>query len=147
MNGSVSFFGGAFVVPADFWYYWRIIVSIGVVTLAYAVWHEKMKTFVFALIIACLLSLSGCGVSQFTAETEVSFKNGEWYYKSNKNQQDLAAEIGTDKEGHPYGKIKTTSSTPESAIAAALETNRVALQLLQDAIKAGAAAGNRATIP
>jgi len=98
---------------------------------------KKRLFFLWLLFGWCWFYLSGCA-QMYTASTEVSFKNGEWYYKSNKNQSDLAAEIGMDDDGRVYGKIKTTSSTPESAIAAALESNRMALEILQSAIKSGA---------
>lgn len=130
MNGSVSFFGGAFVVPADFWYYWRIIVSIGVVTLAYAVWHEKMKTFVFALIIACLLSLSGCA-QMFNSTTKVHYEkrpDGTIVadYESGKEQVGLEAHLGAA----PSIKVDK-SSTQESVIAAALQSQIMMGEILK----------------
>jgi len=102
-----------------------------------------MRLLLTGVVLFCLYLLSGCA-SMYLGTTEVSFKDGEWKYSSNKNQTDLAAEIGTDAKGKPFAKIKTTSTTPEAAMAAALQAQLLYGQIIQDLLKAGAAG---ATIP
>ena len=75
--------------------------------------------FLVGLGLACLLLIScGTQAKDYLGETEVRIsKDGEWYYKSNKNQELLKASIGTDQSGRPNATIETTASTPEAAIA------------------------------
>lgn len=71
----------------------------------------------------CMLMLILCScANQFSASTEASFKNGEWYYKSYKNQENLDASISLDKNGNPQAHISTSATTPEAAIAAAAKS-------------------------
>jgi len=102
-----------------------------------------MRLLLTGVALFCLYWLTGCA-NMFLGSTEVTFKDGEWKYSSNKNQTDLAAEIGTDERGKSFAKIKTTSMTPEAAMAAALQAQLLYGQIIQDLLKAGAAG---ATIP
>ena len=73
-----------------------------------------------AIALAILLSMSaGCGVSQYTASTKVTYDGKTWFYESNKNQEGLKAKLNKDGSA----EIETTASTPEAAIAAALQSN------------------------
>ena len=102
-----------------------------------------MRLLLTGVALFCLYWLTGCA-NMFLGSTEVTFKDGEWKYSSNKNQQDLAAEIGTDPRGKPFAKIQTTSTTPDAAIAAALQAQVIQSKIIQDLLRAGATA---ATIP
>lgn len=107
-----------------------------------------MKTKL-ALILVILIGIAifsqGC-TSMFTAKTTVHYErrpDGTIIadYTSDKDQVGLSAIIGD-------ASIKVDrSDTNAAAIGAALETNRMSLQLLQDALKAGAAAAKVAPIP
>jgi len=102
-----------------------------------------MKLLLSGIVLLCLFLAFGCA-SMYLGSTEVSFKEGEWKYSSNKNQQDLAAEIGTDKQGKPFAKIQTTSVTPDAAMASALKAQLLYGQIIQDLIRSG---GMAATMP
>lgn len=101
--------------------------------------------------LALLLSLNGCGANYFTATTEASYdaKTGSWSYKSNKNQENFEAKIAEFKDGRQVLEVKTTATTPEAAIAAAMASFSKAIDALTllvqqatAAAKTGAAAGS-----
>ncbi len=78
-------------------------------------WTMLALTLVFALSLT-----QGCGASFFSCSTEASYnKDGEWSYKSCKNQENFHAKIGKDSQGNPTAEVETTATTAESAIAAA----------------------------
>ena len=102
-----------------------------------------MKTILIAAFLALLLS-AGCGVTQYTASTKVSYDGKTWFYESNKDQQGLKAKLSKDGSA----EIETTASTPEAAIAAALNSNLALQKQIADLmavvlplIKAGATKG------
>ncbi len=72
-----------------------------------------------------LLPMLGCGVGQYTATTEAQYnaETGSWSYKSNKNQENFEAKLVESKAGRQVLEVKTTATTPEAAIAAALQSN------------------------
>ena len=82
-----------------------------------------MKYFLIAAFLSLLLSAS-CGVNQYTATTKAAYnaETGSWSYESNKNQENFEAKIG-ELKGKPVLEVRTTASTPEAAIAAALQSN------------------------
>jgi phosphoenolpyruvate carboxylase len=91
----------------------------------------------------------GCGVNQYTATTKASYENGNWYWLSNKNQENLKAKLGKDRDGNPIFEIETTATTPEAAIAAAMQSFALVqqqfaelLKQLGPLLKAGALAGS-----
>ena len=93
-------------------------------------------------VIMCLV-LSGCGAAQYTANTTASVGLDRGFsYSSNKNQENLKAK-GTLEAGKLSFEVETTATTPESAIAAALQTNLELLKLLNSAMAAGLAAGTK----
>ena len=97
-----------------------------------------------AIALAVGLSISGCGVRQYTASTKVTYDGKSWFYESNKNQEGLKARLSADGSA----EIETTASTPEASIAAALQSNLemqkqigAMLQVLLPMMKAAATKG------
>ena len=87
---------------------------------------------ILAVLLFLVIGFVGCmPVSQLTANTTVTYKDGkgkEFFYSSNKNQEGLDAHGDFDTDGNIKGlSVKTTATTPEAAIAAALQSN-IALQ-------------------
>ena len=76
------------------------------------------------LLIALSLLLVGCGASNFTANTTASVNPANGFaYSSNKNQENLKATGEMSKDGTIKFSVETNASTPEAAIAAALQSN------------------------
>lgn len=107
-----------------------------------------MKTLLICSLIAML---AGCGVSQYTASTTASANKDGFNYVSNKNQESLHAHGEIDPaSGKMDFDVTTTATTPEAAIAAAMQSNlkiqeqiaailQAILPLIQAAAKAAAA--------
>lgn len=90
-----------------------------------------------AAILAFLLSLSACGVSQYTANTTASVSPGNGFaYSSNKNQENLDATGDMNPDGTVHFTVKTTATTPDAAIAAALQSNLEAQKQLTAILQA-----------
>ena len=93
------------------------------------------------LILIVMLLLSGCGIlgfgaKDFTANTTASANKEGFTYSSNKNQESLAAEGEFDMNtGKMVFKVKTSSTTPESSIAAALQANAQAMTAFSEIMK------------
>jgi len=110
-------------------------------------WWENL---VIVALMALFLSLNGCGVGFYTAMTEAEYnaETGSWRYRSNKNQEAFEAKI-VEYRGKQTLEVKTTATTPEAAIAAAMASmaklvdtlNALASQLAATA-KAGALSGS-----
>jgi len=87
---------------------------------------REWKILIGALLLAMVLSLTGCGIRAWSASTEatyeVSLDGKKISYESNKEQQGLILEI-TELEGRAQTiKISVDkSSTSEAAVAAALQ--------------------------
>ena len=101
------------------------------------------------LLLVLSLTLSACiTADRYLGSTEAWITpDGTVYYKSNKNQENLNAELSKDDAGRPLFKIATTAVTPESAIAAVAAANLKMIELynkLADQIAALAAAGKTA---
>lgn len=85
-----------------------------------------MKIFIYALLLAILLSITGCGIRSWSASTSATYqisRDGKTItYESNKEMQGLILEVSEIE-----GKINTVkisvdkASTSEAAIAAALQ--------------------------
>lgn len=104
-------------------------------------------------LLICLLSslLAGCGVSQYTASTTASANKDGFNYTSNKNQESLHATGEIDPgTGNMKFDVTTTATTPEAAIAAAMQSNlklqeqlsailQALIPIIQAAAKAAAA--------
>jgi len=101
-----------------------------------------------AMLIALVLSASGCGSSYFSASTEscYSVPNGaSLCYKSTKNQENFHATMGLNPDGTLKTlDVQTTATTAESAIAAAsaalakmVDMMNTLIPLLAQAAKAG----------
>ena len=89
----------------------------------------------FVLTLWMTLLMSGCTTAQYSASTEASFsKDGTWSYKSSKNQENFKAKIAEAADGSKSVEVETTATTPESAVAAALQTNLEALKSLSAAM-------------
>jgi len=114
-------------------------------------WWENL---VIVALMALFLSLApGCGANFFTANTTASYElpNGEkLIYSSNKDQQGFKVHMGAGPDGKlRILDIESTATTPEAAIAAAMQSmsklvdtlNALASQLAATA-KAGALAGS-----
>lgn len=111
-----------------------------------------MKTWMFlavGVLLAFMLALNGCGANFFACTTKASYNaDGTWSYESCKNQENFKAKIGKDAKGQPEAEISTSASTPEAAIAAALQS-QIKMQeqfgklidLVGPLISKGAAAG------
>ena len=79
-----------------------------------------MKIFIYAILLGLLLSITSCGASWFSCSTEASYnKEGEWTYKSCKNQEDFHARIVKSANGTQTVEVETTAMTAEAAIAQA----------------------------
>jgi len=82
------------------------------------------------LLFAAIL-LSGCSTTWFSCQTVATYnKDGEWSYKSCKNQENFKAYVGTDKNGRQFIEVETTATTAESAIIAASKGMAVAFDSL-----------------
>jgi len=112
------------------------------------------------LIVGLILfgTLAGCSVlgfkaDQFSANTTASANKEGFSYSSNKNQENLSADGEFDPAtGKTKFTVKTTASTPEAAIAAALQANAMAITAFSEIMKvviplAKAAATKGAPIP
>ena len=104
-----------------------------------------MKKIIVTLVMSLVL-VSGCAsADKFLGSTTASYTpGGQLYYNSNKNQEGFKAHTTFDpKTGNLTGlDIETKATTPESAIAAALESQKAALELINKILeKALAAAG------
>jgi hypothetical protein len=96
-----------------------------------------LKGIAFGALLAFALSLTiGCmGVDKYTARTTVHYKapGVEADYDSNKNQENFKAKVGFDAQGKINAlDIETTATTPEAAIAAALQSNAQILKSVND---------------
>ena len=85
-----------------------------------------MKMFVYAILIALLLSIIGCGVRMWSASTEATYEitpdGKKITYESNKEMQGLILEINeVDGKVHTVKISVDKSSTSEAAVAAALQ--------------------------
>jgi hypothetical protein len=88
------------------------------------------------IILILMMIVSGCGVANFAGSTEARYENGNMYYKSNKNQENFKAKLSLDANGKLTAlDIQTTATTPESAIAAALQSNLVTQQMINDLLQ------------
>ena len=92
------------------------------------------------LILLGVLLLSGCGflgfkADQFVAQTTAKANKDGFAYSSGKNQESLAATGEMTKDGTFKFSVNTTASTPEAAIAAALQANAQAMQVLSELMK------------
>ena len=114
-------------------------------------WIENL---IIAGMLVLFLSLnSGCGANFFTANTTASYElpNGEkLIYSSNKDQQGFKVHMGAGPDGKlRILDIESNSTTPEAAIAAAMQSmaklvdtlNALVSQLAATA-KAGALSGS-----
>lgn len=101
-----------------------------------------MKRFLIAWGLGLLLSINGCA-SMYLGETTATFETPgglKGSYKSNKNQQDFSATATVGPDGKITGvEIKTSASTPEAAIAAALQAQTETLKMVGPLIQKGAA--------
>jgi hypothetical protein len=96
-----------------------------------------MKIFIYAFVLAMLLSITGCGIRSWSASTEATYEitpdGKKIAYESNKEQQGLILEI-SEIDGKIYTvKISVDKSgTSEAAIAAALQSQtNLQLQLMR----------------
>jgi hypothetical protein len=86
-----------------------------------------MKIFLIALLLAMLVSITGCGIRAWSASTEATYEispdgTKKVSYDSNKEQQGLILEISEiDGKIHTVKISVDKSSTSEAAIAAALQ--------------------------
>jgi hypothetical protein len=98
---------------------------------------REWKILVGALVLAVLLSITGCGIRSWSASTEATYEvspdGKKITYESNKEQQGLVLEISEIE-----GKIHTVkisvdkSSTSEAAINAALQSQlNLQMQLMR----------------
>lgn len=113
-------------------------------------WIENLVLIGLAVLVVSMAGY-GCGVGQYTASTEASYdaKTGSWNYRSNKNQENFEAKIAEFKDGRQVLEVKTTATTPEAAIAAAMASFSKAVDALTlmiqqatAAAKTGAMAGS-----
>ena len=98
--------------------------------------------------LAFLLSISGCGVGQFTAKTVATYETPDGKkisYESNKEQIGLEATFDP-KTGMFHIKVDK-AGTPEASIAAALENSKEALGLARDAMAIGKAVATKGVAP
>jgi len=102
-----------------------------------------------ALGLVVLLSITGCA-SMFTSETVASYELApdgtvKANYRSGKNQEGFRARVALDRAGNVTGfDLQTTATTPEAAIAAAVQVQLLQMQLLEKLlplIEKAAAAG------
>lgn len=107
-----------------------------------------MKRFLIAWALGLLLSINGCA-SMYLGKTEATFEtpNGlKGSYISNKNQENFSAKATTGPDGKINGvDIKTTATTPEAAMMAALESMRLFMDAMREqlsVLKSGAMAGS-----
>ena len=95
-----------------------------------------------AITVLILVALSGCSTADnYLGRTVASYEMMEAgpkiLWDSTKNHQGFKATIGLSAGKVVSLSIETTSSTPESATAAALETNKKLVDLLQQSIATG----------
>jgi hypothetical protein len=103
-----------------------------------------MKTIVTVGLLAVLL-LGGCSASNYLGNTKASYSAANGFsYESNKNQEGLKASGEVNTDGSAKFSVETTATTPEAAIAAALQTNILTQQNIAKLIDAAIAAGQLA---
>ena len=74
---------------------------------------NELKVILFSAVLA----LQGCA-NMVACTTEISYEAGKMYYKPCKNQENLSADLGFDKDGKiTTAKVSTTAITPEAVIA------------------------------
>ena len=97
-----------------------------------------MKT----LAIVLCLALTGCGASYFACTTKASYDpaTGAFQYESCKDQQNFHAKMSQGEDGKPIAEVSTTATTPEAAIAAAMQSLAKLLDTLGPLIEKGLAA-------
>lgn len=101
-----------------------------------------MKRYLIACGLGLLLLITGCA-SMYLGKTTASFETPgglKGSYESNKNQENFSASALVGPDGKITGvDIKTTATTPEAAMAAALAVQTEVLRQLMPLIqKAGA---------
>lgn len=100
-----------------------------------------MKTLL-SIGLCLVLLLGGCTASQYLGKTVASVGGPNGFkWESNKNQEGLKASGKLNPDGAVEFSIETTSTTPDAAIAAALQGNLAAQQNIGKLIDVGAAAG------
>jgi len=111
-----------------------------------------LKVFIYALLIALLLSVTGCGIRMWSASTEATYEitpdGKKITYESNKEMQGLILEISeVDGKVHTVKISVDKSSTSEAAVTAALQSQlnlQVQLMRLIDQLAPLAAAAAKA---
>jgi hypothetical protein len=85
----------------------------------------KEKNLKIFIVLFFMMFTMGCGINQFTARTVASYEvpNGtKIHYDSNKNNEGFKAKLGLNPDGSLNAlDLETTATTPESAVAAALQ--------------------------
>lgn len=102
-------------------------------TLTFTSWF--LATFLLAL------ALSGCGVDRWLGNTTASYEitptGPKVFFNSNKDQQGFKADVEVDEQGRiKKFHVSTTATTPETAIAAALQSNLKFQEQFGDILKA-----------
>jgi hypothetical protein len=117
-----------------------------------------MKTWTFdyilspygwaAIALAMLLWLTACGASFFACTTKASFnKDGTWSYESCKNQENFKAKITENDKGRTTAEVETTATTPEAAIAAAMQSLAKLIDTIVPLLKEAIAIGTKGAVP
>ncbi len=110
-------------------------------------WGQRI---ILAVAGAILLSMTaGCGASYFACTTKASYdpRIGAFSYESCKDQQNFKAQIGRDETGNTLAKIETTATTPEAAIAAAMQSLAKLIDAVVPLIEKAVAVGSKGTAP
>ena len=82
-----------------------------------------MKLLISIALLAMLISACAT-VDKYLGSTEAWYNpDGTFYYKSNKNQENLKASLGRDPKGNPMASVETTAYTPETAMLKVAELN------------------------
>ena len=86
-----------------------------------------LRIFIYALMLALLLSVTGCGIRMWSASTEATYEitpdGKKIFYSSNKEMQGLVLEVNeVDGKMHTVKINVDKSSTSEAAVAAALQS-------------------------
>jgi hypothetical protein len=86
-----------------------------------------LRIFIYALMLALLLSVTGCGIRMWSASTEANYEitpdGKKIFYSSNKEMQGLILEVSDiDDKIHTVKISVDKSSTSEAAVAAALQS-------------------------
>lgn len=95
--------------------------------------NQRVISIGVGLLAAVLLSSVGCATvsKDFTARTVASANKDGFAYDSTKNQENLKASGEIDPvTGAMKFSVETTATTPEAAIAAALEAQKASLELI-----------------